>query len=196
MPFGFWYVSFSCFLLLASCFFFLLLTPFFFLLESYFNTFSSFHIIYSPIEQQLQGNVVASLVSAFRLKPSVLPDATCHFLATSPNSSPSQIQKKDDKPKPHRCNSIKGVISKNWNIEPCYLSFFSKVTKKETLPPFKRPTVSFVAFTLEKLKQQKVNSDSPIVYSDTMRECAAAGKKLSETEKQVSVLSYGIGSTY
>ena len=136
-----------------------------------------------------------SLVSAFRFKPSILPDATRRFLATSSNPSPSQIQKKDEKPKPHRCKSIKGVISKNWNIEPGYLSFFSKDTKKEISPPFKRPMASFVAFTLEKMKQQKANSDSPIVYADTMRECAAAWKKLSETEKKVSVLSYGIGST-
>lgn len=51
-----------------------------------------------------------TLVSAFRLKPSVLPIATRHFLTTSPNNSPAKtagdetsskssvVHKSDDKP--------------------------------------------------------------------------------------------------
>jgi hypothetical protein len=65
-----------------------------------------------------------TLAPAFRLKPSVIPVATRHFLSTSSNNqSPPLAQGTGKKPKaaekpktaekPKHCKSIKNVISKN-----------------------------------------------------------------------------------
>jgi len=103
-----------------------------------------------------------TLASALRLKPSVLPVATRHFLTTSPNPASPVIQKTDkpkkDKPK--------------------------RLFKKDLTPPHKRPSSSFVLFVSERLKQHKAASKTPVPFADTLREASVAWKKLSEDDKK------------
>lgn len=86
-------------------------------------------------------------------------------------------------------SSVKSVVSRNWPSS-CGIFHFSKVTKKDLTPPFKRPKSSFVVFALERAKEMNATSKTPISYMNTIRESSAAWKKLSEAEKSVSILLF------
>ena len=56
------------------------------------------------------------------------------------------------------------------------------------MPPVKRPPSAFVAFASIRARKVKETSPTRVPYADTLREASAAWKKLSDAEKEVSVI--------
>jgi len=129
-----------------------------------------------------------TLLSTFRLRPSLLPVVTRHFLTTSPTNSPAKKASKeassrastghrsDDKPDAKSEITKSAVVVKK--EKPKHFR------KKDLMPPTKRPLASFVAFVVEKKKERKASGMEEGLFADVLRECGAAWRKLSEAEKQ------------
>jgi len=127
-----------------------------------------------------------TLLSTFRLRPSLLPVVTRHFLTTSPTNSPAKKatnkassrasagHKSDDKPDA-KSETKSAVVAKK--EKPKHFR------KKDLKPPTKKPLTPFIAFVVEKTNERRA-SGTPFVFADVLRESGAAWRNFSEAEKQ------------
>ena len=117
-----------------------------------------------------------ALAPAFRLKCSVIPVATRHFLTTSPNHSPSPTQKTGDKPK--RCESIKSFLSKSWALNPDTFIFLQSL-KERPFAAYEETFDGFCEIHYGKSEENKGN------FANTRSVCGYTARMFCCVEKVI-----------